>query len=86
MCSLAEALIVVILTPFTQPVSGHIKCFVFQSLILTTDLQRAQTVRQESNASRRPVAVYTRWAKSRYTVYSIILMILLRYCHLVSLN
>jgi hypothetical protein len=62
-CSKAEAWFVVNLTPFTQPVAGHIKCFVFQSVILTTDLQRAQNVRQESNTSGRPVALYT------YTVY-----------------
>ena len=62
-CSKTEAWFIVNLTSFTQPVVGHIKCFVFQSLILTTDLQRAQTVSQESKASGRPVAVYT------YTVY-----------------
>jgi hypothetical protein len=41
-CSRGEAWFVVNLTPFTQPVAGQINCCVFQSLILTTNLQRAQ--------------------------------------------
>jgi hypothetical protein len=62
-CSRGEARFAVNLTPFTQTVAGQINCFVFQSLILTTELQRAQAVNQESNATGKPVAVFT------YTIY-----------------
>jgi len=63
-CFRAEAWFVVNLTTFTQPVTFHIKCLVFQSLILTIDLQHAQSARKAMHQEGQSLYIHTQYVKA----------------------